>query len=307
MGRPVEVTQLQSVRILITGGAGQLGAALKAEWTARNRRYRPSGRSSSPYEATAVSSGELDVTDRDQVFAAMAELEPEIVIHCAALTDVDACELDPRRAFQVNALGTRFIAEASRFVGAHLCYISTDYVFDGELGRPYHEWDRTSPISVYGASKLAGEHEAGSGSLIVRTSWVYGRLGRDAVATMVRLYRDGQPMRYVADQYGSPTSTSVLAARVADLSLARRTGVVHVAGSGEASRFDMARAVVEILGGSGDLVEPIGSGDLLPARPARRPRRSSLENLAMSLGGDGDLIGWRQSLEQHLLGTAQVL
>ncbi|MFM8304717.1 MAG: SDR family oxidoreductase, partial [Actinomycetota bacterium] len=149
------------MRVLLTGAGGQVGRAL-ADACAGD-------------ELMALDRSGLDVTDRAATLAAVATLRPDAVIHSAAWTAVDACEGDPARAFAVNALGTRHVAEAAREVGAHLTYLSTDYVFDGTLDRPYHEWDTPNPQSVYGRSKLAGEHELGDDAAIVRISWVCGR------------------------------------------------------------------------------------------------------------------------------------
>ena len=155
----------------------------------------------------------LDISDRDAVLAAIGTVEPDVVIHPAAWTAVDACESDPDRAYRVNCLGTRYVAEAARPVGAHLCYLSTDYVFDGTSPRPYVEWDDPNPLSVYGRSKLGGERELDPGHTIVRTAWVNGRTGANMVKTVLRLAAEGGRLRFVDDQRGSPTSAADLAAR----------------------------------------------------------------------------------------------
>ncbi|MGH9290959.1 MAG: SDR family oxidoreductase, partial [Acidimicrobiales bacterium] len=135
------------MRVLVTGAGGQLGHDLRLHCDAMGD------------EVVAATHSVLDVADRDAVYQAVLSVRPDVVLHAGAWTAVDACEGDPERAFRVNALGTRWVADASRRAGAYLCYVSTDYVFDGTKDGPYVEWDPTGPQSVYGASKLGGEHE----------------------------------------------------------------------------------------------------------------------------------------------------
>ncbi len=175
----------------------------------------------------------------------------------------------------MNALGTRNVAEAAAAVGAHLVYISTDYVFDGTEDRPYVEWDPPNPRSVYGRSKLGGELEvhavAGPSSTVVRTAWVSGAHGANMVKTVLRLAAgnpDG-PLRFVDDQHGCPTFTADLAQAVVRLALDRRPGTFHVTNQGETTWYGFARAVLEAAGSDPDRVEPIATSELDP-RPTRR-------------------------------------
>ncbi|MGH9304193.1 MAG: SDR family oxidoreductase, partial [Acidimicrobiales bacterium] len=189
------------MRVLLTGAAGGLGSELALDL----ERRRAARRRGPALEVLAAGRDRLDVSSRDEVMAAVAGFEPEVVIHPAAFTDVDGCEEDPARAFAVNAAGTRNVAEAARLVGAHVCYLSTDYVFDGRLDRPYVEWDEPNPLSVYGRSKLGGERELEAGATIVRTSWVCGRHGANMAKTVLRLAAGTGALRFVDDQVGSPT------------------------------------------------------------------------------------------------------
>ena len=175
---------------------------------------------SGTFEVLSTDIDTLDVSDRTAVRAAVDAFRPDLVLHGGAYTAVDACESDPDTAFAVNALGTRHMAEAAAAVGAHLVYVSTDYVFDGTLERPYVEWDQPGPRSVYGRSKLGGELEvhavAGPSATIVRTAWVSGAHGANMVKTVLRLARsspDGT-LRFVDDQHGCPTFTADLATGV---------------------------------------------------------------------------------------------
>ena len=183
------------MKALVTGAAGQLGADVADRLAA------------SGHEVVAASRRDLDITRRDQVLGAVGAVRPDAVVNCAAYTAVDSCETDADRAFAVNALAVRHLAEAARRFDAHLCHLSTDYVFSGDKPEPYHEWDRPDPRSVYGASKLAGEQEAGEAATVVRTSWLCGRHGANMVGTVLRLAAEDAPMRFVTDQRGSPSFT----------------------------------------------------------------------------------------------------
>ena len=180
--------------MLVTGASGQLGqdlvTALSGEVPRGGLRGDArTGRLGERHSVDVVSAPRevLDVTRREDVLTAISALRPEVVIHTAAFTEVDACESDPDRAFAVNALGTRHIAEAARRYGAHLVVVSTDYVFDGSATKPYVEWDEARPHSVYGRSKLGAEREAGPDATIVRTSWLSGSHGRNIVKTVLEL------------------------------------------------------------------------------------------------------------------------
>ena len=164
------------------------------------------------------------------------------MVHGAAWTAVDACEADPARALAANALAVRWVAEACHRTGAHLVHVSTDYVFDGALDRPYHEWDATNPQSVYGSSKRAGEIEAlalGPGATVVRTSWVCGEHGANMVKTILRLAAAGDAtpgrLAFVDDQRGHPTFTADLAPLLVRLAVDRRSGIVHATNQGPVS------------------------------------------------------------------------
>ncbi|MGH9284379.1 MAG: dTDP-4-dehydrorhamnose reductase, partial [Acidimicrobiales bacterium] len=202
------------MRVLVTGAGGQLGRDLVQAFEG--------------HDVIAAARAQLDVSDRDAVLAACTGTQPDAIVHAGAWTAVDACEADPDRAYQVNGLGTRHVAEGARLAGAHLCYLSTDYVFDGTATAPYREWDPPNPASAYGRSKLAGERECGPGATIVRTSWVFGRHGANFVRTMLRLAAERPTVRVVDDQHGCPTATDDLAGAVRRLVVGRRPGLFHV-------------------------------------------------------------------------------
>jgi dTDP-4-dehydrorhamnose reductase len=277
-------------RVLLTGAGGQLGRDLVDAFAADG--------GGKAHEVVAADRARLDVTDRDAVLQATGSFRPEVVVHAAAWTAVDACEGDPDRAMAVNALGTRHVAEGARHVGAHLCYLSTDYVFDGRATRPYTEWDEPNPLSVYGRSKLAGEAELDPGHAVVRTSWVCGRHGTNVVHTLLRLAAEGGPLRFVDDQLGCPTFTSDLAEVVRSLALSRRPGVFHVTNQGPTTWFGFARAIMAAAGLDPDRVESVTTDDLRPRRPAPRPANSVLDNAALRLSGLPLLPAWEEPLQR---------
>ena len=275
------------LRILVTGAGGQLGTYLVAR--------------GGHHQMIAATSAMLDVGDRDLTLAAITSAVPDLIIHAAAWTAVDACEHDPDRAYRVNALGSRHVAEGARLAGAHLVAVSTDYVFDGAKAEPYQEWDDPGPLSVYGRSKLAGEREV-QGLLpeatIVRTAWVCGRHGSNMVKTILRLADGEGELRFVDDQHGCPTFTDDLAGMLLQLGVGRRPGVFHVTNQGPTTWYRLARDTLSLAGADPDRVRPISTAEMQPPRPARRPANSVLDNAALRLSGVPLLPDHHESLER---------
>ena len=300
--------------VLVTGAGGQLGqdlvAALSGTVPDGGLKGDPrTGRlgDRTTLDVVGATRATLDVTRREDVLEVFYALRPELVVHAAAFTAVDACETDPDSAFAINAIGTRNVAEGARRYGSHLVVVSTDYVFDGTSERPYVEWDLPNPQSVYGLSKLGGEHEAGPEATIVRTSWVSGAHGRNFVKTVLDLASDpARALRFVADQRGKPTFTADLAGAILTLADSRLPGIFHVTNDGEASWFDLARAVLGASGGDPARVQPITTAELDPPRPAKRPANSVLDNAAMRLYGLPALPAWEDALGR-LVGVLQGL
>lgn len=263
---------------------------------ALTRRARSQGRT-----VLALSSSEWDITDAR---AAERFIESgDVVINCAAYTDVDGAETDVERAHAVNAAGPANIARACAHAGARLIHISTDYVFSGAQRRPYEIHDATDPLSVYGQSKLAGELAVLAelpGAHVVRTSWVYlGGGGSDFVATMRRLADGDQSVDVVADQVGSPTyvvDLVVALLEVADGGV--REPVLHAANQGEASRFEHAQAVFAAVGADVGRLRPVTSTDM--PRPATRPGYSALSGSLSAAAGLTPLRDWRTALAEAL-------
>ncbi len=300
------------MRILITGADGQLGRDLLDALAGRvplgGRRVSLLGPEGPvpglTHEVLGTDIGDMPVDDRDAVQHVVRGFAPELVLHAGALTAVDACESEVELAFAVNALGTRNVAEAAAQVGAHLLYVSTDYVFDGASPRPYREWDSPNPASVYGASKLAGERECPPTATIVRTSWVCGAHGANMVKTALRLAGSGGTLRFVDDQHGSPTFTADLAAALVTLGLGKRPGTFHVTNTGATTWWGLVRATLSAAGGDPERVEAITTAELEPPRPAPRPANSVLDNMALRLSGFPLLPEWQDGLTRLVTALA---
>jgi dTDP-4-dehydrorhamnose reductase len=281
-----DASAVRALRWLITGGGGQLGSALQ-------RTLRASGAS-----FAAPTHAELDACDAAALERALTAHAPAVVVNCAALTKVDTCEREPELSARANAEAPALLAQACARVGAKLVQLSTDYVFSGEAERPYRESDPPAPRSVYGRTKLAGERAAleAPGALVVRTSWVYGR-GRNFPAAIRAQAREGKPLRVVADQRGRPTYAADLAGGVLALVARGASGVFHLAGGGEATWYELARAVLDASGFADRPIAPLRSEEL--ALPAPRPRYSVLDlEKARALGVA--LRPWREALAAYL-------
>ncbi len=275
------------MKLLVTGAAGQLGVDVV-------EHARLLGD-----DVVAVDRSALDVTDAVAVGQLLDAVRPDAVINAAAYTAVDACETNEAQAFAVNADAVGHLSAACEMVGAHLVHVSTDYVFDGTLDRPYREDDPTNPQSVYGRSKLAGEHAAGPAAAVARTSWVCGEHGNNMVKLVLRLASDpDQVLAFVDDQRAHPTFTADLAPALRRLALERRTGIHHVTNQGVVSWFGFVREILAAAGHDPDRVRPIATADLDPPRPAPRPANSVLENAVWRSAGLPMLRDFRAPLAE---------
>lgn len=276
------------MRVLVTGAAGQVGGYVVQHLGA--------------YDVLAVAHHELDLTDRDRVEHVVGTFAPHAIVNAAAMTNVDACEREPDRAFAVNALGVRHLAVAAARVDAHLVHISTDYVFDGESARAYDEWDAVAPVNEYGRSKLGGEREVAnhaSSWTVVRTSWVFGKRGSDIVSWAFDTYERGELRGVLADQVSIHTYAPDLAEFLTRAAVSRVQGLVHVtSGSEAATRHEFVTTALRLRGIDADAVEELAGDDL--DRPARRPRFSALDNRAVRLSGSLGLRPWRDALAEYV-------
>jgi dTDP-4-dehydrorhamnose reductase len=260
------------MQILITGANGQLGHELVRATVAAG------------HEVVATSHETLDITDKLAVDAAIMAARPDVVIHAAAWTAVDACESDPDKAMLVNGTATKYVADAAHAVAAHVVYISTDYVFDGSKTSAYDEEDAPNPQSVYGASKLAGERALGPNDAIVRIAWVCGFYGGNMVKTILRLAEQPQ-LKFVDDQIGNPTFADDAAEMIVRIATEKRSGTWHVTNQGDVSWYEFAREVLMAAGFDANKVAPIKTHELQPPRPAKRPFNSVLNNGSLKRAG----------------------
>ncbi len=250
------------------------------------------------HELIALGRSELDITDAAGVTAAVREARPDVVVNCAAWTDVDGAETQAPAALAVNGSGAGNLARAAAAAGAWIVHISTDYVFSGEQRLPYLESDRADPRSQYGRSKLAGElavaEAAPAGHTIVRSSWLFGAGGHCFPATILRLGSQRDQLSVVDDQVGCPTFTGHLAPALVELVHDRVPGLVHVAGDGQCSWCDFAREIVS-LAGLGCEVVPGTTAEL--GRPAPRPAYSVL---GTERAGTPRLPDWQEGLQAFM-------
>jgi len=270
------------MRIAITGARGQLGRSLQQ--ILRHEKVMP------------LALPDWDVTD-PEIGDRLADLKPEVVLHAAAMTNVDGCELNPGAAYRVNGLGTRNVALGARKAGAELLYVSTDYVFDGQTDTPYWEFDVPRPLSVYGKSKLAGEdfvRHLMDRYYIVRTAWVYGPGGTNFVEKVLSLASERPSLSMVATEFGSPTYTLHLAEALARLIRTQFYGTYHLTNTGLCSRFEFAQAILRLAGHPDYPLQASTSYD----RPAPVPGRAELRNFCAAEIGI-TLPPWEEGLEAY--------
>jgi len=275
------------LKVAITGADGLLGSELVRAFIAEGATVDP------------LLESECDVTDAEAVARRLARVSPELVLHAAAVTDVDGAEVEPDRAYAVNAFGTFHVCRAAEAVGARVVYISTDYVFDGALGRPYTPDDEPRPLQVYGRTKLAGElyvREHPPGGLVVRTGSLYGPGGAGFPERLCARVAAGEPLTVVNDRWCSPTYSAELARAVVPLAGKASSGVYHLTNTGSVTWCDYARRLVEALGLAAEVL-PVGARDY-PA-PAVRPAKVELDRSAAA--GLGVVMRpWNEALADYL-------
>lgn len=294
--------------ILVTGGTGQVGGQLVkmlAPWA----------------EVVAPGRAELDLTSAESIRSVIRAIQPRWIVNPAAYTAVDKAESEPELAYAINSEAVRVLGEEARQIGAAVIHFSTDYVFDGVGSAPYKETDTTTPASVYGASKLAGEQalvNSGAAYMIFRTSWVYGSQGKNFLLTILKLAREKETLRVVADQHGAPTWSRDLAEMTAHVirrceeragqnrkqpleALARCGGLYHAAGSGETTWHGFAREAVRLQ----QMQEPekkfaeiVAISTAEYPTPARRPANSRLSCSKLQENLGWRMMDWRESLQK---------
>lgn len=274
------------MRYLITGANGQLGRELQ-------RRLQKQ-------DFLATTSSNMDITNQVETLHVITTYNPDIVIHGAAYTNVDNAEADPDLAYRINAIGTRNVAAACLKCDAKMVYVSTDYVFDGTLDRPYNEFDQTNPQSIYGKSKLAGEilaRQMVNKLFITRTAWLYGD-GNNFVRTMLKLGKERDAIKVVNDQHGCPTSTVDLAEAILQLVQTEYYGTYHTACTGMTTWYAFANKIFQLAGINNVKVLPQKTIEL--GRPASRPAYSAMDNLMLRLTIGKVMRSWEEALQDYV-------
>lgn len=273
------------MRIVITGATGQVGRALQKVLADQG--------------LNVLNTPRFDVANPATV-QQLSELSPELVIHCAAMTNVDGCAKDPDTAFKVNAFGAQNVAHACLRCNAEMVYLSTNEVFDGRSDRPYREEDRTNPINPYGSSKRTGEQMAArylkTGLYIVRTAWVFSPGGHNFPAKIIAAADAGKPLRVVADEVGNPTYAPDLAEAIAQLIETRTYGIYHLTNAGYCSRYDFAKEILGLSGRGHVPIEPITLADF--QRPSMVPPFTPLANTKGTELGI-ELRPWQAALKAY--------
>jgi dTDP-4-dehydrorhamnose reductase len=278
-------------RILVIGAKGMLGRDLVETL-----------RTSFPEdEITGWDVEEIDIQEERRTITQIGDLEPGVIINLAAYTDVDGCELNERKAFAINAEGVKHVALGAVACGAKVVTLSTDYIFDGKKDRPYLEEDPPHPLNVYGRSKWKGEQyvqELVQDALIIRTQWLYGKHGKNFVASILRQAREKAVLSVVNDQIGSPTYTVDLSQAISLLIRRKALGIFHVANSDSCTWYHYARTILKLSGIEGMKVVPISSKEL--AYPAVRPAYSVLDTRKLKREIGLTLRPWTEALKDYL-------
>jgi dTDP-4-dehydrorhamnose reductase len=288
------------MEVVIIGLTGQLGFEISR--ILENKMSHNNSLEKEKIGLTKFCSEELDITNIDIVLKRISQIKPQVIINCAAYTNVDKAEEDYEKAFQVNALGPRNLAIAAEAVGAKLIHISTDYVFDGKgvnasgEKAPYREYDIPNPINVYGKTKLLGENyvrEFCSKYFIIRTSWLYGENGNNFVKTIIRAAREKGKLQVVNDQFGNPTNAEDLAEHIYKIAFTDEYGIYHCTGNSICSWYDFACKIVQYAGIDCD-IEPVSSEKYVTK--AMRPSYSCLDNMMLRNTSGDTMRNWEEAL-----------
>jgi dTDP-4-dehydrorhamnose reductase len=276
------------MRVLIVGSLGMLGSDLMNAFGAN-------------HEVIGLDLPQLDITNADQCRTVPGNLKPDIIVNSAGFTDVDGCEHDETRASRVNGYGPGNLASAAAETGALFIHYSTDYVFDGTKTGAYTESDPTAPLSAYGRSKLLAEELIPcccQNFLILRTSWLFGRNGKNFIRTILTAARSGRPLRVVDDQRGCPTYTQDLATQTVKMIEAGCRGIYHVTNSGSCTWYQLAAGSVEWAKIEGVTISPVTTKEF--PRPARRPANSVLANARLEREGLPLMRPWPIAVREYI-------
>ena len=289
------------MRIMITGAAGQLGNELISILESGKAEI---GLIDGVYGNTQIIPADIDnfdISDMDSTRTFIKNAKPDIIINCAAMTNVDGCETNIQTAFNVNAEGVRNLAMCAKEVRAKFIHISTDYVFAGDGNVPYREWDILSPKSIYGASKALSEKYAFifcDKTFIIRTAWLYGYVGKNFVKKVREVLKEKGSITVVNDQRGNPTNANDLAFHILKIAKTEYYGIYHCTGEGECSWFEFAQKIAEYSGYDKGVVSPCSSDEY--KSPTKRPAYSSLENMALKCGVGNEMRDWQTALKEYI-------
>ena len=284
-------------KILVTGCNGQLGRAIRKEYEKEDVTFI----NTDVAEAEGIRA--LDITDIDSVLTLTREVKPDVIINCAAHTNVDACETQWDLAYKINAIGPRNLSIAAAELGAKMIHVSTDYVIEGNGTRPYTEFDAPNPVSAYGKTKLEGERfvrEFAGKYFIFRTAWLYGD-GKNFAKTMLRLAESHEEVSVVCDQQGSPTSAVELARAIHHYEPTENYGVFHATCEGDTNWAEFAEAVFA-RAGKQTKVNHVTSEQYAKMNPAsaKRPAYSILDNYMMRLTDGYRMADWQMALDEYM-------
>ena len=288
------------MKLLITGGKGQLGCQLKSIIERNSSDIGNLDQRLKDCEFKFIDYDELDITNLEEVNNYVQIFQPDVIINCAAYTNVDGCENDKDAAFKVNAIGARNLAIACEKNGAKILQVSTDYVFNGEGSVPFTEYDAPQPVSVYGKTKHIGElyiRENCRRNFIVRTSWLYGEWGNNFVLTILKAAKEKGHLDVVDDQRGNPTYAEDLAHHILKIILTDEYGIYHCTGNGECSWYDFACKIVEY-SEIGCSVARVTSDRI--NRAAKRPSYSSLDNMMLRATVGDEMRPWDEALKSFI-------
>jgi dTDP-4-dehydrorhamnose reductase len=287
------------MKILITGSNGMLATQVITDL---ERGYTELGEVPAALKGAQLLLADvdtLDITDKAAVESFMEENRPDVVINCAAYTNVDGCESNQDTAFSVNAIGSRNLAIGCENIGAKLVHVSTDYVFRGDEPTPRREYDMPWPISAYGKTKYAGEEfvrQYCKKSFIVRTAWLYGYTGKNFVKTMVWLAKEKGCAKVVNDQHGNPTNAADLSHHLLKIAASEEYGTYHCTGNGECTWYEFAAEIARLAGYEG-VMSPCTSEEF--PTPTKRPAYSSLDNMMLRVTVGDEMRHWKDALKAY--------
>ena len=281
------------MKVLVTGAGGMLGRIFCQQLKDKNEIY-----------GIDIRPGftEIDITEKQALWDFVKKAQPQVIVHTAACTDVDGCELNPKKAYEVNAEGTKNLASACNVVNALIVYISTDYVFDGEKRSAYIESDKPNPVNIYGKSKLRGEEytkEICKNFLIVRSSGLFGKNGKNFVDAILKNAQSSEKLKVVDEQYNCPTYVDDLAAAVINLIYKKKSGIYHITNNGICSWYEFAKEILKTTGIRKEVI-PIKSEEC--GRLAKRPKMSALSCDKYTEDIGKTMRHWKEALEGYLNG-----